>query len=149
MEVELEKKFLLDEIPDGLGDPVMIQQGYLYISPFEFRVRKMGHCCFLTYKGEGDEERVEWEQEIPSWLYDKLLLKKLGNLITKKRYRLERDWFVYEVDEYLGELTGSIIVEVEFKSRKDYDAYQKPDWLKDAKEVTHDPRYKNKYLATN
>jgi CYTH domain-containing protein len=127
MEVELEKKFLLDEIPGDLGEPVMIQQGYLYISPFELRVRKMGSNYFITYKGEGDEERVEWEQEIPSWLYEKLLMKKVGNLITKKRYRLERDGYVYQVDEYLGEFSGSIIVEVEFKSRKDYDAYQKPD----------------------
>ena len=149
MEVELEKKFLVDEKPDDLGEPVMIQQGYLYISPFELRVRKMGEYYFLTYKGEGDEERVEWEQEIPSWLYYRLLLKKVGNLITKKRYSLERDGFVYEVDEYLGEFAGSIIVEVEFKSRKDYDTFKIPEWLNEAKEVTHDPRFKNKYLATS
>jgi CYTH domain-containing protein len=148
MDLELEKKFLLDKLPDGLGEPVLIQQGYLYVDPFELRVRKMGPKCFLTYKSLGDEERVEWEREIPDWLYEKLVMKKVGYLIEKNRYRLERDGYIFEVDEYLGELAGSYIVEVEFDSREEYDSFQVPEWLNDAVDVTHDPRFKNRSLAS-
>ena len=89
MEFELEKKFRLVMMPEGLGIPLLIQQGYLYTDPFELRVRKRGAQCFMTYKSAGDEERVEWEKEIPDWLFDELLTKKVGRIIKKNRYQLE------------------------------------------------------------
>ena len=75
MEFELEKKFLLKQMPEGLGVPVLVQQGYIFTEPFELRVRKKGVNCFLTFKSEGDEERVEWEKEIPERIYNELLTK--------------------------------------------------------------------------
>jgi CYTH domain-containing protein len=149
MNRELEKKFLLEKLPDDLSKPVQIQQGYLYVEPFELRIRKMEDKYYMTYKGEGDEERVEWEKEIPSWLYEKLLTKKIWILIEKNRYKLEHNGYVYEVDEYLGELKGSYIAEIEFSSREDYDSFQIPEWLEGALDVTKDPRFKNKRLALN
>ena len=143
MEFELEKKFLLERLPEGLNTPVMIQQGYLYTEPFELRVRKKGAQCFLTYKSEGDEERVEWEREIPEMIFDELLTKKVGRIIKKNRYQLERDGHLYEFDEYLDELEGLLIVEIEFQSREDYDSFHAPTWLG----KTMDPQYKNKKRA--
>ena len=148
MEFELEKKFLLERLPEGLGEPILVHQGYLYTDPFELRVRKKGAQCFMTYKSAGDEERVEWEKEIPERIYDELLTKRVGRIIIKNRYQLERDGYLYEFDEYLDELEGLIIVEIEFKGRKDFDSFQVPGWLGKVIDVTHESRYKNKNLAT-
>ncbi len=148
MEFELEKKFLLEKLPDNLRNPVLVQQGYLYTEPFEFRVRRKGVQCFMTYKSVGDDERVEWEKEIPDWLYEELLTKKTGNLIVKNRYTMEKDGYIFEIDEYLNEFEGSIIAEIEFQNRKEFDMFQPPAWLGKSREVTYDPKYKNKNLAT-
>lgn len=148
MGFELEKKFLLDKMPEGLGEPVLIRQAYLYTDPFELRVRKRGAQCFITYKGAGDEERVEWEKEIPGWLYTELVTKRVGRIIIKNRYNLEREGHLYEFDEYLDELEGLFIVEIEFKNRKDFDSFQIQAWLGNVIDVTQESEYKNKNLAT-
>jgi adenylate cyclase len=148
MEFELERKYLLERLPENLGDPVLIQQGYLYTDPFEFRVRKKGALCFMTYKSAGYEERVEWEREIPDWLYDELITKRAGYLIVKNRYTVERDGHIFEIDEYLNEFDRSIIAEIEFMSRDEFDLFSPPVWLGQTREVTYDPDYKNKSFAT-
>jgi adenylate cyclase len=148
MVFELEKKFLLEKLPDGLGDSMLVQQGYLFTDPFELRVRKKGDWCFLTYKSEGDEERVEWEKEIPERIFKELLTKKVGQVIKKNRCQLERDGHVYEFDEYLDELKGLLIVEIEFQGREDFESFHPPAWLGNVIDVTSDPQYKNKNLAT-
>ena len=147
MEFELEKKFLLDRLPEGLKDPVMIQQGYLFTDPFELRLRKKGAQCFLTFKSEGNEERVEWEKRIPEGIFDELLTKKVGQVIKKNRYQWKKDGYLYEFDKYLGELEGLLIVEIEFQSRDEFDSFQPPEWLGKVIDVTFDSRYKNKNLA--
>jgi adenylate cyclase len=149
MEYELERKYLLKKLPEGFDESVLVQQGYLYVEPFKLRVRRKGARCFMTYKGVGDEERVEWEKEIPDWLYDELLTKKVGRLIVKNRYTLERDGHIYEVDEYLNEWEGTIIAEIEFQNRKELELYKLPAWLGESREVTYNSVYKNKNLATN
>jgi adenylate cyclase len=148
MEFELEKKFLLEKLPEGLGDPVLVQQGYLYTEPFEFRVRRKGAQCFMTYKSAGDEERVEWEKEIPEMIFDELLTKKVGRTIKKNRYQHDRDGHRYEFDEYLDEFEGLLIVEIEFQGREAFESFQPPAWLGNVIDVTKDSQYKNKNLAT-
>ena len=143
MEFELERKYLLESLPENLGDSVLIQQGYLYTNPFEFRVRKKGDLYFMTYKSAGYEERVEWEREIPDWLYDELVTKKVGHLIMKNRYTVIRDGYIFEVDEYLNEFEGSITAEIEFQSREEFDLFHPLVWMGEAKDVTSDPKYKN------
>ena len=64
--MELERKILLQRIPQGLEKPELIIQAYLYIEPFELRIRKKGSKCSLTYKSTGEEERMEWERRYPA-----------------------------------------------------------------------------------
>ena len=117
--MELERKILLRSLPERLDRPELITQGYLYVDPFELRLRKKGSKCVLTYKSLSDEEREEWEKEIPCWLYDELLTKHIGRIIRKKRYNIVRDGVMYEIDEYLKDFEGLIVAEVEFNNRKD------------------------------
>ena len=50
--VEIERKFLVDRLPDGLGEGDRIEQGYLAIGDdgVEVRVRRRGDDMTLTIK---------------------------------------------------------------------------------------------------
>lgn len=66
--------------------------------------------------------------------------------ITKNRYVLpQSDGHVYEVDEYLGDLTGLYVVEVEFASLHTANTFVPPVWF--GKNVTQNPNYSNEHLA--
>ena len=54
---------------------------------------------------------------------------------------------VIEVDVFHGPLNGLITAEVEFRSRESAADFTPPPWLHT--EVTADPRYKNRCLATD
>ena len=53
----------------------------------------------------------------------------------------------FEFDEYKLGLFGLVIVECEFSTREEAEAFVLPDWVGHATEVTKDPRYKNQMLA--
>ena len=80
--------------------------------------------------------------------YDDLVTKRVGHLIVKNRYTVEKDGHVFEIDQYLGENEGTIIAEIEFQSMEEFDLFQPPDWLGETVDVTRDTRYKNKNLTT-
>ena len=57
--VEIERKFLVDRLPDGLDDnpSAEIEQGYLAITTeVEVRVRRYGEQAFLTVKSSGGSQ---------------------------------------------------------------------------------------------
>jgi len=71
-----------------------------------------------------------------------------GRRIEKRRYRIPAgDGLTLELDVYHGRLEGLLTAEVEFGSVDDAAAFVPPDWL--GRDVTDDPRYKNKRLATD
>ena len=146
--MELERKILLLELPQGLENPEQIIQAYIYTEPFELRIRKQGSKCSLAYKSPGDEERHEWEIEIPCWLFDELITKHVGIIIEKNRYTVYRDGYCYEIDEYQSPHQGLIVAEIEFKRKTDYESYKPPTWLGETQDITHDQRYKNKKLSS-
>jgi adenylate cyclase len=148
--VEIERKFLVEQLPDGLDSfpSREIEQGYLAITDdVEVRVRRYGQESFVTVKSSGDESRVEEEIEIDGHRFDSLWPLTEGRRVEKRRYRIPAgDGLTIELDVYHGRLTGLITAEVEFGSRADADGFAPPAWL--SREVTNDPRYKNKRLAT-
>ena len=81
-------------------------------------------------------------------IFDELLTKKVGRTIKKNRYQHDRDGHQYEFDEYLDELEGLLIVEIEFQDREAFELFQPPAWLDNVIDVTKDSQYKNKNLAT-
>jgi CYTH domain-containing protein len=147
--IEIERKFLVDELPDGLDryPSREIEQGYLAITDdVEVRLRRYGDQTFLTVKSSGDESRVEEEIQIETRRFGALWPLTDSRRIEKRRYRIATDdGRTIELDVYHGRLAGLLTAEVEFDSPDDAQAFEPPAWF--GLDVTDDPRYKNKRLA--
>jgi len=151
---EIERKWLLDAPPAGLdrhpSEP--IRQGYLAITDeVEVRVRQVAGRAVLTVKSIADRVRVEEEVEIGSERFDALWPLTEGRRVEKTRHRIpvggpgEPSDLTIELDVYAGALAGLVTAEVEFPSEAAAVAFTPPPWL--TRDVTDDPRYKNRALA--
>ncbi|APA71182.1 CYTH domain-containing protein [Janthinobacterium sp. 1_2014MBL_MicDiv] len=146
MGIEIERKFLLaGDAWRGLGQPVLLRQGYLSSARERVvRVRIEGEQAMLTIKGANvGASRGEWEYPIP--LADAIeLLDGLCEqpLIEKYRHRIEHAGMVWEVDEFLGANAGLVVAEIELASEDQ--PFEKPDWI--GAEVSGDARYYNANL---
>lgn len=151
MGTEIERKFLLDDSwspPDDV-EPKQIRQGYLTDSGAgtEVRVRAHGDRRLLTVKrdraGSGANVRDEIEFPIPSDVFDDLWQLTQGNRVEKLRYAVPLGVLEATVDVYA---TGLRVVEVEFTDEQAASAFDPPAWF--GADVTGDPRYANRLLAT-
>ena len=146
MGVEIERKFLvLDERWRTLGQGVSLRQGYLSSHPERVvRVRIEGDAAMLTIKGRSvGASRGEWEYPIPLADAEQFLASLCEQpLIEKKRYRIEHQGMLWEVDEFFGANAGLVVAEIELDSEDQ--PFSKPDWL--GAEVTDDARYFNANL---
>ncbi|MFZ0456179.1 MAG: CYTH domain-containing protein [Ignavibacteriaceae bacterium] len=146
---EIEYKFIV--ISDEwkiISKSVYYKQGYLSIdNKRTVRVRLEGEISKLTIKGEkSGPSGKEFEYEIPFdhavYILENLCFKPL---IEKKRYKVNHDGFIWDVDEFLGENEGLVIAEIEL-DRINQD-FTKPVWV--GENVTGDPKYKNANLVRN
>ena len=140
---EIERKFLLkDDSWRSLSSGRICYQGYLSSTKEHVvRVRIIGEKGFLTIKRFiSKRQRMEFEYEIPiedaREMLDEVCEKPL---IEKKRYRIEHQGMVWEIDEFLGANQGLILAEVELEQENQF--VEKPEWI--GAEVTEDPRYLN------
>lgn len=146
MAEEIERKFLVHGDGWREVEGEVYRQGYLNTQKERtVRVRVHGERALLTIKGENEGAvRVEYEYEIPledaNEMLDQLCERPL---IEKKRYKIDFNEHVWEVDEFFGDNDGLIVAEVELES-EDAD-FEKPEWI--AEEVTDDPRYYNANLV--
>ena len=145
--IERERKFLVDTLPDGLGPPVSVRQGYLAVDgEVEVRVRDAGGQHTLTVKGGRGRDRTEVDTPLDETQFGALWPLTDGRRIEKERHRVPIDVrLTAEVDVYRGRHQGLRVVEVEFHAEVDPDAFTPPDWF--GPEVTGDPRYANAGLA--
>jgi adenylate cyclase len=148
--IEIERKFVLPALPprELLGAGVRIAQLYLPEGPGEIRVRRKGAKHFMTAKDDGGLSRKEWEVEIPEWVFEVVRARCAAGL-DKTRYTVREGEHEVLVDEYEGHLSGLVVLEVEFASEERAAAFVLPAWAKEAVEVTHDKRYKNRALAVS
>jgi CYTH domain-containing protein len=151
MSAEIERKFLVAELPDlSKAERAVVRQGYLTApdDSTELRLRQKGDRYYLTLKGTGSLVRVEREAEISAEQFETFWPETDGRRVEKERYtgRLE-DGRVFELDIFFGDLAPLRLVEVEFLSEPEALAYAPPDWF--GAEVTEDKRYKNKIMAIN
>jgi adenylate cyclase len=149
--VEIERKFLVAEVPGDLGrHPARpVRQGYLAVEPGggEVRVRQIGDATVLTVKRGGGRTRVEEEIAIELDAFARLWPLTKGRRVEKVRHLVPAgDGLVLELDVYEGDLAGLVVAEVEFPSEATADAWDPPAWL--GAEITADERYKNHRLAT-
>lgn len=147
--MEIERKFLLAEVPKGFYyfRTENILQGYFVRNEHEVRIRNVDNKeFFMTEKfGEG-VMREEYEKAIGKKEYAELM-KNVGNRVVQKSrtYVPLDDGLMAEVDVYFGKNKGLATVEVEFDSFEKAQNFVPPKWF--GKEVTNDPVYRNQNLS--
>ena len=144
--MEIERKFLLKEIPENLASyPVRhLEQGYLCTAPV-VRIRKDNDKYELTYKGKGSMIREEHNLPLTQEAYEHLRKKIDGRLITKKRYMIPFEQYTIELDVFGGDLAPLTLAEVEFSNEEEAKAFVAPDWF--AEDVTFSKLYHNSFLS--
>ena len=149
---EIERKFLVSFLPEGMSGTTM-RQGYL--QPEKERavrvrtIKKDGSKKgFLTIKGIGSESgmsRYEFEIEIPISDANHLLSICDKPLIEKTRYKYEYEDLTWEIDEFHGVNDGLVVAEVELESEDQQ--FENPDFI--GEEVTGQVKYYNMMLLKN
>ena len=99
--MEIEKKLVLQDLPEGVHSGRQIIQGYLWFDP-EVRLRKIGGEHKLTIKSQGALTRDETELSVPGFLFDLLWPLTGSNVVRKTRYPLDYNDLVLEIDVYSG-----------------------------------------------
>jgi adenylate cyclase len=151
--VEIERKFLVDAVPDDVGDhpSSVLEQGYVAIDPdgTEVRIRRKDGGSTLAVKSSGGLTRVEQEFPIDDATFEQLWPLTDGRRIEKVRHviRTSDPRVVIELDVYRGDLEGLVVAEVEFHGEDEAHAFSPPPWFGD--DVTDDGRYKNQRLAVD
>jgi CYTH domain-containing protein len=146
--VEIERKFLVADLPAGLESfaSAEIHQGYIAVSDgLEVRLRRKGARCTETVKGPGSLCRLEIEVELSESQLETLWPATEGRRVVKRRYRVPYGPHTVELDVYRDRLEGLVTAEVEFDSVEASVAFEPPPWF--GRELTEDPRYKNRNLA--
>jgi len=145
---EIERKFLVTGDAWRTDNGTLIRQGYMHNDVNgTVRVRTKGERAYLTIKGGMTGiTRAEFEYEIPladaNQMLDELCQKPL---IEKVRHEVHMDRFIWEIDEFLVDNAGLVVVEIELEDENQ--EFPKPDWL--GKEVSQDARYLNANLVKN
>jgi len=145
--MEIERKYLIQQLPENLEsyEKQRISQGYLSTNPV-VRIRRSNQDYYLTYKGSGLMVRKEYNLPLTKEAYEHMLPKIDGILIDKIRYLIPLDeTHTAELDVFQGELSPLCLVEVEFDSVEDANAFVAPDWF--GEDVTYSKEYQNSNLS--
>lgn len=145
---EIERKFLVTEMPRAESGRTEIEQGYLALGEErEVRLRRAGDELFLTAKSGAGEVREEVEVRIDPQAFAALWPLTAGRRVRKVRHYVPiGEGRRAEVDVYDEALDGLRTAEVEFDSLADADRFTPPPWF--GAELTGDPSYANHSLAT-
>ena len=147
--MEIERKYLVKTLPDHLDqyESKKIAQGYLCTEPV-VRIRRSNDTYYLTYKGEGLMVREEYNLPLTKEAYTHLLPKIDGLLIAKKRYlRPLNEKLTAELDVFEQELSGLLLVEVEFDTVEEANIFVPPAWF--GEDVTNSGKYHNSYMSAH
>ncbi|MBQ3173634.1 MAG: CYTH domain-containing protein [Alistipes sp.] len=149
MAEEIERKFLVvGEYKHLAHSSSHLVQGYIASGRRTVRVRLSDDRAWLTIKGpsrDGGLSRYEWEREIDATEAMELLQLAEGALIDKRRWLVEYEGHIFEVDEFAGDNEGLTIAEVELSSTDE--AFARPLWL--GREVTGERRFYNSHLRAH
>ncbi|MCU0976871.1 MAG: CYTH domain-containing protein [Steroidobacteraceae bacterium] len=148
MAVEIERKFLpaSDAWRASVKDSVRLVQGYVANTPrCSVRVRIAGESAWLSLKSmDPGTTRHEFEYPVPREDAEQVLGGLCeGPLVEKIRHRVPAGRHCYEVDEFLGENAGLVVVEIELGAADE--EFERPAWL--GAEVTDQARYYNFMLV--
>ena len=146
--MEIERQFLVKDLPPLPAECETIRQGYVALEP-EIRIRQIGTEQYvLTVKRGAGLVREEWETAISQREFETLStrLEPGTRLISKRRYRLPLpDGHIAELHIHDGHLSEFAYVEVEFPSAEAAASFTPPGWF--GREVTEDVRFSYSVLA--
>jgi len=148
MNLEIERKFLINKIPDNCEKSIHIKQYYMHIDDyFVQRLRFFDNQkAIISLKQNcSGLSRYEFEYEIPLSDAQKIVSMSNSKFIEKIRHIIYFDKIKWEIDEFLGQNEGLLIAEVELDS-EDQDVVL-PEWVNI--EVTNQHKYFNYNLAIN
>ena len=148
MNIEIERKFTVNEIPKNITNSFVIEQFYMLIDKdFVQRLRIFDNKkAIISLKQNcSGLKRYEFEYEIP--LVDAQKIISIGNFLNIKKIRHELiiDNIKWEVDQFLEKNEGLVIAEVELQNEDQ--KLNLPKWIE--KDVTNQNKYYNYNLAIN
>lgn len=146
MNIEIERKFLINKIPENCQKSIHIKQYYMHIDDnFVQRLRFFDNeKAIISLKQNcAGLSRYEFEYEIPLSDAKKIVSMSNSKFTEKIRHIIYFDSIKWEIDEFLGENKGLLIAEVELESEDQN--IMLPDWIDS--EVTNQNKYFNYNLA--
>jgi CYTH domain-containing protein/CHAD domain-containing protein len=112
----------------------------------EVRLRQAGEALTLTIKSGHGLSREENELEIDRATFDDLWPETAGRRVEKVRRKIDLgNGLTAELDLYAEDLDGVAVVEVEFPSEGEAEAFRAPAWF--GRELTGDRAWANQNLA--
>ena len=146
--MEIERKYLLDKLPENLTayPHKKIEQGYLSTEPV-VRIRRSDNEYYLTYKSKGLMVREEYNLPLTEESYLHLKEKADGVIISKTRYLLPLTGtgLTIELDIFDAPYEGPHLAEVEFPDEASANTFVPPAWF--GKDVTYSSDYHNSTLS--
>ncbi|MBE5945374.1 MAG: CYTH domain-containing protein [Lachnospiraceae bacterium] len=150
--MEIERKFLLNKLPDNLEtyEKIDLEQAYISTEPV-IRVRKKvsakSEKYILTVKSTGLMSRQEFELDMEEKAYNNLIHKADGNIISKSRYLIPlEEGLTLELDVFHGIFDGLVMGEIEFPDEETAKKYTPPEFI--SEEVTFDTRFHNSTMSS-
>jgi len=149
--VEIERKYLLSELPSASADArsVEVEQGWLPGTRLLERLRRVcsaeKETYFRTVKLGTGLVRTEIEEETTKEVFDQLWPLTEGKRVRKRRYYVPDDGAIWELDEFVDR--ELVLAEIELPSADT--EVRLPEWLQPVlvREVTGEPEYANVNLA--
>ncbi|MBW2972725.1 hypothetical protein KY359_06845 [Candidatus Woesearchaeota archaeon] len=140
--IELEKTYLAKKLPEGLAECRKKEIIDIYIPKShphpKLRIRKNGDRYEMTKKEPvADDASQQEEQTIILTEEEFSSLTKLDGKKTHKiRYHYPYEGRMAEIDVFQGALKGLIVIDFEFDTEEDKDAFMMPDFC--LADVTHE-----------
>jgi CYTH domain-containing protein len=144
---EIERKFLVPAVPEGLGAGTRVRQGYLALDgAVEVRLRLVHDGPKLTVKAGAGLVRTEVDLPVGEGEAEALWPHTAGRRVEKVRHLVPlAGGATAEVDVYEGDLAGLCVVEVEFADESEARTFEPPTWF--GEELTGRPGWSNAELA--
>ena len=155
--IEIERKFLLYDVPDWEYDEIMtIEQYYIFTGEKELRVRRNhlpdGIFSYrLSMKKDLPVESGEIfaRQEEEEWISEELfnMMIKFAEGYVKKHVCKKGEICISDIRDSMDHCI-CIMYEIEFITQKDAANFDKSEVPNLFQEVTHDPEFRVQKLAT-
>jgi len=134
MEVELERTFLIKELPKDLKGCKFVEVLDIYIPQSAthpiLRIRKKGGVFEMTKKAPVENDSSEQSEQTISLSEQEFseLSKLKGKRLRKNRYYYPINSKTAEIDVFLDELEGLVLVDFEFNSIEEKTNFRMPEF---------------------